>query len=295
MNYIDEKCVVCGEVFYEDSDVVVCPACGAPHHRECYMKQNRCGYYLNHERKIKWERSVPIFIDNGPTVKENSPEQDSAEEKFNLTENDYLFSEKYLNYNPNEDIGGATIREAAAFVKSNKIYYIPIFKRMKDMGVKFSFNILGLLFPPLFFANRRMWGWALISSAVSIILSLPAALMLIINDSMQNNYQMFTEEVMNFITNNRAQFTVISDICNFCDLGTRLLFCFLGNRIYYHFVMKNIKAMKRKGISDEDKFSVAGGVKPLNTLAVIAINFVFVMAALFIMTFCLEFTALFFK
>ena len=302
MNYTGEKCVVCNNVFDDESDVVVCPDCGAPHHRECYKKENRCGLYENHAGKIKWKRSVDKTIiietpktENNYTQAETDAENAFHEERFNITENDYLFSEKYLGYNPNEDIGGATLREAAAFVKSNTVYYIPIFKRMKDIGAKFSFNVLSLLFPPLFFANRKMWGWALISSAISIILSLPAALMIIINDGMQNDYQMFTDNVMNFIINNKSLITTVSDICNFIDLGVRFIFCFLGNRIYYRFVLKNVCSMKKRGVHDEHTFSGAGGVQPLNTLAIIVINFIFVAAALFFMTFILEFMGMFFK
>ena len=302
MNYIGERCVVCNNVFDEESDVVVCPECGAPHHRECYMKENKCGFFLSHIGGVKWERTVSRNVqtetfqaNDNYTKEETDAENAFHEERSNITEDDYLFSEKYLGYNPNQDIGGATLKEAAAFVRSNRIYYIPIFKRMKDMGIKFSFNILSFLFPPLFFANRKMWGWALISSAISIILSLPAALMIIINDGMQSGYQMFTDNVMNFIMNNKSVFTAVSDVCNFLDLGVRLLFCFLGNRIYYRFVLKNVCLMKKKGVHDENTFSIAGGVQPLNTLGIIAINFLFVIAALFMMTFGLEFTAMFFK
>ncbi|HAE52540.1 MAG TPA: hypothetical protein DCG30_04725 [Ruminococcus sp.] len=302
MNYTGEKCVVCNNVFDDESDVVVCPECGAPHHGECYKKENRCGLYENHAGKIKWERSVNKTViieapktENHYTESETNAENDFHDERFNITEDEYLFSEKYLGYNPNEDIGGATLKEAAAFVKSNTMYYIPIFKKMKDMGIKMSFNILSLLFPPFFFANRRMWGWALLSSAISVILSMPAALMMIIDDNLQNGYQMFTENVMNFILSNKTELAFVSNICNFVDLGIRLLFCFLGNRIYYHFVIKSVKSMKSRGISDKDTISSAGGVKPLSMIAVIAINFVFIMAALFIMSFMLEFTAMFLR
>ena len=37
------KCVVCQSYLFEDDDVVFCPECGAPHHRDCYKSVGRCG------------------------------------------------------------------------------------------------------------------------------------------------------------------------------------------------------------------------------------------------------------
>ena len=30
------SCAVCNAYLFEEDDVVYCPVCGAPHHRECY-------------------------------------------------------------------------------------------------------------------------------------------------------------------------------------------------------------------------------------------------------------------
>ena len=35
MDFTKYTCPVCGETFQNGDDVVVCPECGAPHHREC--------------------------------------------------------------------------------------------------------------------------------------------------------------------------------------------------------------------------------------------------------------------
>ena len=41
MEFTEYKCPVCGEQFKKGDDIVVCPECGAPHHRECYEKEGR--------------------------------------------------------------------------------------------------------------------------------------------------------------------------------------------------------------------------------------------------------------
>lgn len=38
----NEKCPVCDKIFTPEDDIVFCPVCGTPHHRECYNSLGRC-------------------------------------------------------------------------------------------------------------------------------------------------------------------------------------------------------------------------------------------------------------
>ncbi|MBR5558749.1 MAG: DUF2628 domain-containing protein [Oscillospiraceae bacterium] len=58
MNYIGYDCPVCHKTFADGDDVVVCPVCGAPHHRECYKQQGGCGLEENHAKGIAWEDHI---------------------------------------------------------------------------------------------------------------------------------------------------------------------------------------------------------------------------------------------
>ena len=42
MDYIGNKCPVCDKYFHIGDDIVVCPECGTPHHRECYENLSKC-------------------------------------------------------------------------------------------------------------------------------------------------------------------------------------------------------------------------------------------------------------
>ena len=55
MRYSGIECVACNNTFDEKDDVVVCPVCGAPHHRECWLKENRCAYNDRHQEGFAWE------------------------------------------------------------------------------------------------------------------------------------------------------------------------------------------------------------------------------------------------
>ena len=38
-DYTGKKCTVCDRSFSRDDDIVVCPDCGTPYHRECYLEK----------------------------------------------------------------------------------------------------------------------------------------------------------------------------------------------------------------------------------------------------------------
>lgn len=59
MDYKNSKCSVCGKPFSADDDIVVCPECGAPYHRECYAKAGKCVYADRHGTPDAWKPQQP--------------------------------------------------------------------------------------------------------------------------------------------------------------------------------------------------------------------------------------------
>jgi hypothetical protein len=59
MNYTGMKCPVCEKTFSPDDDIVVCPQCGAPYHRECYKKVGQCIYTDRHGTPDAWQPPKP--------------------------------------------------------------------------------------------------------------------------------------------------------------------------------------------------------------------------------------------
>lgn len=58
MNYYNSLCNGCGMPMKEDEDIVVCPECGTPQHRECYKKDNRCVNSHLHGDDFAWSPSA---------------------------------------------------------------------------------------------------------------------------------------------------------------------------------------------------------------------------------------------
>lgn len=291
MDYIGEKCPVCSDIFTEEDDIVVCPDCGTPHHRKCYMLENRCANQELHANGEKWKRKVikragykicPVCrFPNGdhddhcsrcgaslmrdesiPEGEEGGDTSFGAEHGFPGME-DITNPIKYLGFDPEEDMGGATLREVSDFVGPNTLYYIPIFKRMKDIGSKITFNLACLIFPALYFANRKMWGWAVLAAFLGILFNLPANLLVYITE--------FPETTAGIIINNKDLIETLGGIFAFADLAVHVAFCFLANRIYFRFTLNSLRKLKETPYTAESLQSV-GGIKPMNMVTITLIK-----------------------
>ena len=69
MDYTGNLCPGCGNAFSDGDDVVVCPECGTPQHRECYKKDNCCVNSHRHGDGFEWENtsspaSVPSYTES---------------------------------------------------------------------------------------------------------------------------------------------------------------------------------------------------------------------------------------
>ena len=54
-DYKGKKCLICDKEFSEGDDIVVCPDCGTPYHRECYLEKGECINYELHEKGGSWQ------------------------------------------------------------------------------------------------------------------------------------------------------------------------------------------------------------------------------------------------
>ena len=57
MEFTQYTCPVCKKRFVNGDDVVVCPECGAPHHRECYEELGHCHYEDRHAPGFSFEKA----------------------------------------------------------------------------------------------------------------------------------------------------------------------------------------------------------------------------------------------
>ena len=70
-DYTGIKCPVCDKPFQQGDDIVVCPQCGAPYHRECYQQEGKCKFDDLHAEGKTWQPPAsPVNPDTSAEIKD---------------------------------------------------------------------------------------------------------------------------------------------------------------------------------------------------------------------------------
>ena len=180
-------------------------------------------------------------------------------------------NEECFGFNPDEDFDGVKLSEIAKYVKSNRLYFISHFKRMKDTDKKISLNLLCIFFPQFFFANRKCYGWAFFTVLLISLISIPNIIVQFAEAGLMG-------ELLSAVKINSSLFSgmmVGSTVLNYISI---IFFGLFGNYIYYKHVIKNIKRIKAEG----GQLETSGGTKFINVIFVIMLQIIFELAFIFI-------------
>ena len=206
-NFTGFECIICKEKFTDHDDIVVCPQCGTPYHRECYAKEGRCVNTKLHEENKSFAQQQAeadaeeqkkcsycntlnkphaIICENcGASLVENlnfgsnqqnynNSETQSGSQNINFNGFSFNPQDKYCGLDPEETFDEEiSVSEAADFIGTNTPYYLMLFKRMKETGKKITLNIVCIFVPQLYFASRKMWIETIITIFLTTILSSP--------------------------------------------------------------------------------------------------------------------------
>lgn len=210
-NYIGVRCPVCNKKFTEADDIVVCPVCGAPHHRECYMQANQCAFVEEHMDGKEWSdpagqtaggagetrtRSCTrcgaanpddqIFCQvcgNPLSLYQAPPGADASREQWGPYgaggpgrpyPNVDAISMAYGGLAPDEEVEGESVRDLARYIGSGSAYYLPRFQLFSAEKRTMSFNFSAFLFSYLYYFYRKMYGVGFVLLALSVASSVPA-------------------------------------------------------------------------------------------------------------------------
>ncbi|MBQ7549529.1 MAG: DUF2628 domain-containing protein [Clostridia bacterium] len=169
MEYINQICDGCGRELTKDDDIVVCPVCGTPQHRECYNKNDRCVHEELHESGYVWK--APEKPE--PEKKQEVP-QGNTVPFFQMTGKDEEVRNVFLagtGISPDEDVDGVKASEAALYIQQGAGRYLKKF--LKTNGKKFalSWNWAAFFFNPHWFFYRKMYKAGFIFLGVIIALN----------------------------------------------------------------------------------------------------------------------------
>ncbi len=269
INYKKSSCQFCKKKFSDSDDIVVCPECGAPYHRECVAQSGKCVYADKHAEGFKFEAPEAQRAEQEKTRGgvcpicgfENPPEaiycnrcggSMNKTSQGNEGPNMYGgFSQRAAGFgagfsagaqvDPNEEIAGVKAKDISKFAGENSAYFIPRFKDIENKTKHYSkFNLAALIFEYWYFLYRKMWGEAVLAFLITFALSIPSAVV-----TLNTNGLISLNIDSNLLLMVNSVFYILS-------IAFRAFLSYYANRMYMRKAVKNIKKLKNDSLDPQD-------------------------------------------
>ena len=258
------SCVRCKAYLFNEDDVVYCPVCGAPHHRECYNALGHCALEELHGTENEYSREKIEKQKQQTEEKKQEPKRDTS-----FYGGMGAFSEfDFLGGVPaDHDFGdGVTADEAKNFVAANTHRYIPKFAVLNPKN-RISWNWMAFLFPSGWMFSRKMYKGGIITALLTIAancLSYPLSLKLY---NLGFNTGGYLTENIRGITDMLPQIGVavifLALAGTIFDLGIRIVSALFGDYIYKNHTISCIKKIKAESDDQLADYRKKGGTNLL--------------------------------
>lgn len=291
-NQLDgKKCPVCNSYLFDDDDLVVCPVCGATHHRDCYDIVGHCALEEFHgtdkQYKAKSETTVDgdtqtsgqkcsrcgKQIDSGVAfcpycgMAVDSRFQNHSATAFGTRGFDFSGFDLLGGVDGDEKVEDVSAAEMAKFVRANTHRYIPRFFNFARSGKKMSWNWTAFLLPQVWLFTRKMFKQAILVSMLmlaQLFCRLPFDFQYnrLANYLSDNGYKT-REEVLNYIINHGSEhfdiFILLLAVVGFAIAIVVSVICGLyGDSWYMDKCISDIKTIKQ---NQDDSEQETGYVK----------------------------------
>ena len=282
------SCPICKKPLQKDEDVVVCPECGAPYHRKCYMETGHCIFPELHATGQSWKpekvdadgreesssqvntKICPRCGGENPSDglfckicgtpldgrEQGHPEQ-SGGQPYGLPPfgQGMPFSPfmRSSTVSPEENIGGIKAQDYAAFVGRSAHYFLPRFKELTTTKTRII-NWSAFFFQGGYFLYRKMYGVGILLFLINFLISLPQTILMI---------QSVLSPSMLSGSNVVQSFTSVSMICELLTLAMRFFCGFFANTWYQKHCQKQIQKIQATGVTGElyrETLAKKGGV-----------------------------------
>lgn len=277
MKYANYKCPVCKNQFTEEDDIVVCPECGTPHHRECYVQNGNCANADKHGTNEPIEVEFVDIEENEESISESevtenkieNPQQAIQEiiEEMKGGNGDYMLNGKHISF-----------YEAA--IGKNQKFYIPHFMVMDKTKKAVSWNIAGFFVPLAWCLYRKMYKFAVIILALYMLLIGAIGYTIATNEELMNSVEECMQEDPNFyedvllyrtstnvsLTEKQVKFNELTQnfklpaplqiIMYIIVYGIRIIMGIYATNLYYKKLTKNIEKVDKSDLSPDMKRSV---------------------------------------
>lgn len=175
------RCVYCGMDFNgaDGNDIVFCPDCGTPVHRECWREHGKCPNEELHASGYQWKSAADAFAEEAEKrAQENLQREINSEPKPEDAFQD-LIGVVRIKGDPDPDqekYMGVSERELKSFLGVNSpqgLYRLAMMKNMAASGKKTSFNIFSGLLKPFYQFYKGMYGIGIPLLLLDFVLAIP--------------------------------------------------------------------------------------------------------------------------
>ncbi len=161
--FFDKKiCDGCAEIMNEGEDIVVCPECGTPQHRECYNKNNACVNAHLHAEGFDWQKAnikpeepktEEAAANSAPILNPDGGLSEAALPMFNVQS--IVIDGRTVS--TSKEFSGIRIREALTYLQINANKYIKKFMKNEHKKNFISWNWGAFFFTPAWFFYRKLY------------------------------------------------------------------------------------------------------------------------------------------
>ena len=195
--YTNNHCPVCEQAFTDADDIVVCPKCGTPYHRECWKKVGACVHEAEHAAGFEWKpdadpadeadtaRHLAVCPNCGSHNEPGAVKCSHCGVPLNAAprtepQNAPIYARGTMDapditrveLKPTDCIDGIQAQDWA-------LYYLMQFFRMEKTGRKITFCFSAFLLGPVYFFYRKMWKQGIAMALVQLVLYMPLALLVL--------------------------------------------------------------------------------------------------------------------
>ena len=258
--YMGVTCPYCGQVLTENDDITVCPDCGTPHHRSCYLEHGRCFNEAKHAEGFEWvnrnfekadreeKKKMMICPVCGEEVDRRSEVCPSCghrfvprQPEFSQQAGGYAQQQRVQQISLTDKIEGVPVKDYLVYLGRGSVRHIMAFKRQEDSGRKTGFTLSALVSPLLFFIYYRMWSCAAPMFLVTLLLNFPGFVVLF-----------FGENATTFWGYTMAQWNSVGNICTVILFAIQVLCAFFSVYMLKNSSSKAIKKLRRACDNEED-------------------------------------------
>ena len=268
MEYHSATCSFCHKPFAEGDDIVVCPECGAPYHRDCYAEAGGCVFQAKHGTGFSFqapEEAAPANVRCAVCGAENAPDsifcnhcghalsQEAPPRAAEPQSQGPAYTrapagppqseqEFIAQLNLKAEYDGFSAEAWTSYIGRSAPYYLYQFSRMDESHRKTSVCWSAFLFAPMYFFFRKMWSWGLLALVTSVLFSLPTLML---------SFQEMGFAVPMMLSAGTMQ--TLYWVCLVLQWGSNILFALYAFYLFRRHAVHRLQAM-REGAGDEAAF-----------------------------------------